>query len=674
MNSPNEIDVIETEWITMPDGARLAARIWLPPNALTSPGPAILEYIPYRRRDHTRIRDEDAHPHLAKAGYACLRVDMRGAGDSDGLMEDEYTQQEIQDGADVVAWIADQPWCDGNVGMFGKSWGAFTCFQVAALKPPALKAIAPVMGTDDRYREDIHFYGGVLGNDNFWWGSIMQLYNSFPPDPEIVGEDRWRKMWKHRLDNMVFWPAQWLEHQTKDETWRRGSISENYSDVQIPVFYFGGWADAYRDTPFRIAEHLDGPVHVMMGPWAHLYPHDASPGPRADFLGETVRFWDQWLKGRNTGLSAEAPLRFWIQESIRPAGTHDHRPGRWVEEPSWPSPNITTQEMWLNREGLGASPKPGRAMTVCSPQNFGSAGGDMCSFAIPGDSPTDCRADAGGALCLRGPLLEAPLDILGQPTLSLKVAADRSQAFVAALLIDEAPNGSQTLISRGFCNLMHRVSDTDPRPIVPGEVIAMDAHLHGIGYRVAAGHRLMVQIASTYWPNLWPAPEPVTLTLAPGESTLHLPVRAADAPDATNPPWAPPTRTAARPVTALTEGSMSRTIETDLTTGVQTARTLIDGGVFGPSGRIRLDDTGTELHDISDRIYTIHPDDPLSARATMEQESIFARDGWQARIKTRSEMRATKTDFILTARVECYDGDKLFHEVEWHHNIPRNGM
>ena len=156
----------------MPDGTQLAARIWLPDEAHNKPVPAILEYLPYRRRDRTRLRDESMHPHFAKAGYAAIRVDMRGSGDSEGVMLDEYTDTETQDGVDIINWLAAQAWCDGNVGMFGKSWGAYNSFQIAARRPPALKAIAPVMGTDDRWLEYIHFYGGVLANDNFWWGSI----------------------------------------------------------------------------------------------------------------------------------------------------------------------------------------------------------------------------------------------------------------------------------------------------------------------------------------------------------------------------------------------------------------------------------------------------------------------------------------------------------------------
>lgn len=666
-------EVMETVWIPMPDGTRLAGRLWLPEGARGKPVGVILEYIPYRRRDRTRMRDESMHPRFAAAGYAAIRVDMRGSGDSDGVMLDEYSDLEIQDGVDTIAWLAEQPWCNGRVGMFGKSWGAYSAFQVAAMRPPALKAIAPVMGTDDRWLEDIHFYGGVLAGDNFWWGSVMQLYNAMPPDPEIVG-DRWREMWKARLDAMTYWPAQWLEHQTPDAVWRRGSISENYADVEVPVYFFGGWADLFRDTPFRIAERLQGPVKILMGPWAHLYPHEGVPGPKMDFPGELIRFWDHHLNGRDTGLMDEPRFRFWLQDSVRPSGAYVERPGRWVEETAWPSANITDRTLWLNAGTLDDSAEEGAAMSICSPQTFGSAGGDMCSFAIPGDMPSDCRIDAGGALCFRGAVLSEPLAILGQPNIRLSVSADKSQAFVATLLIDEAPDGAQTLISRGFANLMHRYSDAAPQPVVPGEEMTVTVPLHGIGYRLAAGHRMMVQIASAYWPVLWPAPEPVTLTLVPGTSKLILPVRMGDASASPRLLPAPQKRREKPPVTEIRAGTMERSIKIDLTDGTHIARFFLDGGVFGPVGRIRLDDTGTEMGDISDRIYRIHPDNPLSAQAVMNQDSHFERGDWSVRLKTAAKMTATMTHFRLSASVECWDGDELFHTVEWNHEIPRNGM
>ncbi len=663
--------VIETVWIPMPDGVQLAARLWLPDT--DQPVPCILEYIPYRRRDRTRMRDESMHPHFAAAGYAAIRVDIRGSGDSEGVMTNEYSEEEMQDGVDIIAWIAAQDWCDGNVGMFGKSWGAYNSFQVAAKRPPALKAIAPVMGCDDRWTEDIHFYGGCLANDNFWWGSIMQLYNAMPPDPQIVGADRWREMWKERLDAMTYWPAMWLEHQTHDAMWRRGSICENYADIEVPVYFFGGWADLFRDTPFRIAEHLNVPVKVLMGPWAHLYPHEGIPGPKANFLVELIRFWDHYLKGIDTGLMDEPRLRFYLQDSVAPSGTIKHRSGTWVEETTWPSTNVTAHTLWLNTGTLDSDAEPGPEMSICSPQTFGHSGGDMCSFAIPGDMPADCRIDAGGALTFRADPASNPLDILGQPTVQLTVKADRPQGIAAALLIDEAPDGAQTLITRGFANLTHRASDTDPEPVIPGQEIQITVPLHGIGHRLAAGHRLVVQIASTYWPILWPSPEPVTLTLTPGTSSLTLPIRAKTN-ETPRPLPEPEKQKAKRPITRTREGSMERSLHTDLTTGEVTERFFLDGGVFGPVGRMRLDETGTEMGDISDRRYSIHADDPLSARATMDQESEFTRDDWKVRIETKAKMTASKTDFHLTASVTCWDGDAEFHHVDWDHTIPRNGM
>ncbi|MBF2759575.1 MAG: CocE/NonD family hydrolase [Ectothiorhodospiraceae bacterium AqS1] len=668
------IEVIETVWIEMPDGTQLAARLWLPEGARKEPVPCILEYIPYRRRDRTRLRDEAAHPLFAAAGYAAIRVDQRGSGDSEGVMTDEYTHTETQDGVDVIAWIAAQDWCDGNVGMFGKSWGAYNSFQVAARRPPALKAIAPVMGTDDRWLEDIHFYGGVLASDNFWWGSIMQLYNAMPPDPEIVGEERWRGMWKERLEAMRYWPAQWLEHQTRDAMWWRGSISENYEDVQIPVYFFGGWADLFRDTPFRLAENLECPLKVIIGPWAHLYPHEAVPGPKIDFIAELIRFWDHTLKGIDNGLMDEAPLRFYLQDSIAPSGYHAMRPGRWVEERSWPSPDVRDRILWLNAGTLGAEPEAGATMSVRSPQTFGSSGGDMCSFAIPGDLPADCRIDAAGAMCFRmDPAAEA-LDILGQPRLRLRLAADRAQGFVAALLIDEAPDGGQNLISRGFANLMHRKSDSAPEAVAPGEVMEITVPLHGIGYRLAAGHRLTVQIASAYWPILWPSPKAVGLAIEPGSSHLALPLRAKDKEDCLRPLPAPAARAGKRPLIEKRKGSMERSLRMDLASGEVCARFFLDGGVFGPVGRVQLTDTGTEMGDISDRIYRIRADDPLSCVATMNQQSVFERGRWRVRIETTAEMRATETDFLIKASVTCFDGDERFHHVDWEHAIPRNGM
>ena len=187
--------MIDPQWIPLSDGSRLCARVWLPESASWRPVPAILEYLPYRRGDVTALEDSLIHPYFAARGYASVRVDIRGSGDSDGILTDEYSEQEHRDALEVIGWLAEQPWCSGAVGMMGISWSGFNSLQVAALRPPALRAIITACSTDDRYDNDVHYYGGVpLGYYLLPWASAMMAFNVRPPDPAIVG-DRWRELW-----------------------------------------------------------------------------------------------------------------------------------------------------------------------------------------------------------------------------------------------------------------------------------------------------------------------------------------------------------------------------------------------------------------------------------------------------------------------------------------------
>lgn len=666
---------VEIEWITLGDGVRLAARIWMPESAQATPAPALLEYIPYRRRDFTRLRDEGIHARLAERGYVSVRVDMRGSGDSEGIMTDEYTEQEILDGVAVVEWLASQPWCDGNVGMFGKSWGAYSSLQVAARRPAALKAIMPVMGTDDRWLEDVHFYGGVLNKDNFWWGAMMQNLISRAPDPAIVGEERWRELWKQRLDAQGLWPATWLEHQTKDEMWIHGSVSADYNAVVTPCYFVGGWNDLYRDTPFRLAQHLKSPVKVLMGPWGHVYPHEAVPGPQIDFIGEMVAWFDHWLRGIDTGLMQEPKLRFWLQDTVAPSVSLDEQPGRWIEEPSWPSPNVASSQLWLGEGGSlrAARPEAEVVLRVCSPSDYGKAAGDMFSMATPGDRPADQRIDAGGALLFHTEPLDVAVDVVGQPSVELVVAVDKPSAFVSVSLIDEDEVGTQVLISRGFANLNHRQGPESAVPVVPGERMRITVPLVGVAQRIAPGHRLMLHVASTNWPGLWPSPERAALSVFLGESALHLPVRAVRSDPAPRVMLKPAPELESPRYSVTRPGSIYRGWETDIIGEVTRYRLAIQGGVLGPIGDIVLHETGTEMGSNYEMVHEIG-DDPLSARSVITQDDYFRRDDWRTSSTSRVEMRATASHFILEAEMKCFDGDALFYEAEWRHEIERNGQ
>ena len=395
----DHVQVIEHTTIPMADGTRLAARIWLPHDAEAKPVPAILEYIPYRKRDFTRMRDATTHAYFAAHGYAGVRVDLGGSGDSEGVLTDEYLECELADGMRVIEWLAEQPWCGSNVGMIGISWGGFNGLQIAARQPAALKAVICVCFTDDRYADDVHYMGGCLLAENLSWASVMFAFNSLPPDPELVGES-WRKMWFERLENSGLWLEQWLTHQKRDDYWRHASVCEDYAAVACPVMAVSGWADGYTNPVFRVLEHLDVPRQGLIGPWSHKYPHQGIPGPAIDFQGVAVRWWDRWLKNRDNGVDDEPMLRVWIQETVHPASSYQYRPGYWAAEAEWPSSNVENHTLELAPGRLTASGAPAEPaeLTIESPLGVGLFGGKWCSYALGADLPYDQREEDGGAL------------------------------------------------------------------------------------------------------------------------------------------------------------------------------------------------------------------------------------------------------------------------------------
>ncbi|MGW1704661.1 CocE/NonD family hydrolase [Streptomyces sp. NPDC002206] len=332
----------EDVWIPLPDGTRLYARIWRP--ITDEPVPALLEYLPYRLSDWTAPRDRQRHPWYAGHGYASVRVDARGHGNSEGLPGDAYDETGPADGVAVVHWLAGQEWCSGRVGMFGISWGGSISLRIAALAPEPLKAIVTVCSTDDRYDNDVHYMGGsVLAVGMHARAATTLAFAARPPDPAHVG-DGWKAMWLKRLEAVHPPIHTWLAHRTRDAYWTHGSVCEDYSAIDATVLAVGGWHDPYRDTVLRLVAHLDpAKVRGLIGPWSRQYPdRGLSPGPSIGFLQETLRWWDQHLKDEDTGVMSEPLLRSWISESHRPATVYETLPGRWVGDTGWPSKNVTT--------------------------------------------------------------------------------------------------------------------------------------------------------------------------------------------------------------------------------------------------------------------------------------------------------------------------------------------
>jgi len=665
---PYRVECHDPVWIPMDDGVELCARLWLPAGAETRPLPAILEYIPYRLRDGSARRDAQHHHYFAGHGYASIRVDIRGSGDSGGVLTDEYLEQELVDGEAILRWLAAQPWCDGRVGMIGISWGGFNGLQLAARQPPELCAVVSVCSTDDRYADDVHYMGGCLLGDNLSWASTMFAYNSLPPDPSVVGED-WRAMWHRRLEGGGLWLATWLEHPHRDAYWRHGSICEDFSRVKVPVLAVSGWSDGYSNAVKRLVASLPDLCQGLIGPWSHKYPHLGEPGPAIGFLQECVRWWDQWLKGRDTGVKEEPALKVWIQDSMPPTTHVGCRPGRWVAEPCWPSPNIVHYKLPLSPDRLHLDGRPGEEeheLTVQSPLTCGLFAGKWCSYAAGPDLAHDQRQEDGGALTFDSPPLAAPLEVMGAAVVEMELAADRPVAMVAARLCDVAPDDKATRVTYGLLNLTHRESHASPSPLEPGRRYRVRLQLNDVAQVFPRGHRLRLSLSTSYWPLAWAPPEPVRLTLFVRGSELHLPVRPPREEDSRLAPFAEPEAAPSIDTTRLEPGHHNWYVHRDL------ARDLSTLEVINDNGRIRLEDSGIEVATRAVETYSSRDDDVDTLEGTTHWERSLSRGDWAVRTVTRTRLTSDAETFRLHATLDAFEGETRVFCRSWDLCLPRS--
>jgi putative CocE/NonD family hydrolase len=661
---PRKIREIEHSWIGMPDGTRLAARIWLPEDAGDRPVPGILEYIPYRKRDGTRLRDEIHHRYFAAHGYACVRVDLRGSGDSEGVLSDEYLQQELEDGVAVIRWIASQPWCSGSVGIIGISWGGFNGLQIAAMQPPELRAIVSVCSTDDRYADDVHYMGGCLLGDNLSWASTMFAFNSLPPDPAIVG-DQWRKLWRQRLEGSGLWLQTWLEHQHRDDYWRHGSICENFAAVQVPVMTVSGWADGYSNAVLRLLADLSAPRLGLIGPWSHKYPHSGVPGPAIGFLQECLRWWDKWLKDIETGIMQEPMLRAWMMESMPPTTFYHQRYGRWVSEATWPSSAISARRYRFAPYRLTSTETPVAEvpLTVRSPLSVGLFAGKWCSYSATPDLPHDQREEDGGALTFTSDPLEAPLEILGAPIAELAVAADRPVAMIAVRLSDVQPDDKATRVTYGVLNLTHRDGHANPTPLEPGKRYRVRVQLNDVAQSFPQGHRLRISISTSYFPLAWPPPEPVRLTIFAGASELVLPQRPHREESVS---FAEPEGAVSGARKGLSESHHNWRVIRDLAEDRSTLEVIDDDGCY------ELEDIGLTLRNKAEEWYSYQGDDFSSVRGETLWRRGIRRGEWDVETITRTVLSGNPSHFKLSAELDAYENEELSFSRYWDIEIDRD--
>ncbi|SDW77615.1 hypothetical protein SAMN05444358_1011727 [Ruegeria halocynthiae] len=653
------IETIENTWITLADGRRLAARLWLPD---TSPAPAILEYLPYRKRDGTASRDETTHTVFAAAGYACIRVDIAGTGDSEGQFDDEYSEQELRDGEEVLAWIAAQDWCDGNVGMIGISWGGFNGLQLSFRQPPALKAVVSVASTVDRYADDIHFMGGCLLSDNVNWGGQMFAYLTRPADPDLRVD--WREDWLARLQTVPFSSVDWLRHQTRDSYWKHGSVCEDWSAIQTPVLAITGWADAYVNAPSTLAANLTVPTKAIIGPWEHRYPHISKLGP-GDFHSEVIGWFDRWLKGQENGVEDLPAYRTYLQEHFNPTPKNSPRHGRWIAETNWPSPNVIEQVWNLAPGGFSQEPAGG-TVTVASPCNVGAESGYFCAgMRIDNELAGDQASDDALSVCFDSAPLQAPLELLGRAKLKFQFSVDRPVAQLVARLCDVSPDGVSQRISYRSLNLCHYRSHETPEALQPGEIYEAEIALNECAHHLREGHVLRLALSTSYWPIVWPGPNSAEVTLCLQNCALCLPVR-----EVTHEIQASePGPAQAYPVLAVEQlrppSAQSERCVTD--DGQVVLETFDDYGKTRDPYHDLIVGSDVRMH------YGIHPDDPATANYKTEWNFTFEREDWHVAISTECRMTCDAQNFYLYRKLRATEGADEIEVLtkEWSETVPR---
>jgi predicted acyl esterase len=501
--------IVRHDTIPMPDGIPLAVTLYLPPGTATTPVPALLEYLPYRKDDAMLARDYGLYAYMADSGYAGARVDIRGTGRSGGrLPEGEYTEQEQLDAEAVIAWLAGQPWCTGAVGMWGISWGGFNAVQVAMRQPPALRAIIAVDASDDLFHDDVHYIDGLLHIDEY--ALMIDHLNALPPAPGYPLDE---ETLGARFDSEP-WLIAWLGQQQDGPYWRRASLRPDYARLTLPAFLIGGWYDGYRDSVPRMLAAAAGPVKALLGPWNHTFPHNAVPGPAIEWRAEAVRWWDHWLKDADTGIMSEPPVTIYVQHWHAPDPGLTELPGCWRAETSLPPERTRFEVLFCHADGTLAAEAGGDSEVAL--RYVPSAGPEAGHWW--GELTPDQRGADAFSLTFDTAPLDADTEILGFPQVELHGGGDTEPLHWFARLSDVAPDGTVTLVTGAG-----RAATPDPlRDATPAAPGGLPLDLHVTSWVFGRGHRIRLSVSNALWPMIWPTPHPATATLRLGRAGTRL--------------------------------------------------------------------------------------------------------------------------------------------------------
>jgi putative CocE/NonD family hydrolase len=666
--------------VKMPDGVELGAVIVRPDS--DGKFPAIMSDSPYRTlgaiksqySDKDYDNTTDGPSYFAEHGYAVVYYDVRGTGNSGGSSPDMYADKERRDGYDMVEWIAAQPWCDGNVGMWGFSYSGVDQWQVGEQNPPHLKTLIVGSANTDVYL-DWNYPGGVLRPWMFFSYSPDMLASNFaPPNLDMVGT-KWAEIWNEHLENNVPWGVGYIKNQLDSAYWHNKSLAPNYDRIKVPVLLWSGWADWYPTPILRAFSKINVPKKVFIGPWAHYWPDMAFPGPRIDWRNIMLSWFDHWLKGKPTGVMDTPPVVLFVRKYKEPTERYyDEDAGFWRYENEWPPARTQSTPMYLSSgqalarkaEGEGGdlhdqyTYKPSVGMT----EGIHSGGG-----IPPWGYQLDQRRDEAYSLTYTTPPLEQDLEVTGDPQAILYASSSAKTAYFNVTLTDVANDGTSKLVTHGALLATHRNSHAQPEPLVPGNVYELKIDIEAISYVFSAGHRIRVDIASANFQNAWPTGEAAVNTIYHGTrypSRVVLPVAPAQSPKLPTPQLPP----SLRPVETADELEMMQPVHQIAFDPVTETVTMTEE----PSGKWKKDASdSTKAKTESRSSFTVSDSNPAEATEKSTTDSYFDLPGGvEIRVESSEVVMSNKDSFLYLPHVDVTINGKEHFSKSWTIQVPRD--
>ncbi len=644
---------MENGWIPMKDSVRLAVTLYMPDGGKAGEKfPAVLEYHPYRKDDGTAERDYALYSYFVRRGYVCARVDIRGFGTSEGVPTDrEYSEQEQLDGLQIISWLAHQPWSNGNVGMMGISWSGFNSLQMAMRQAPELKAIIAVDATAELFHDDVHYMDGMAHIDEFELNMDMAPGMTGAPDYTLD-----EKVLGPRFDAPP-WSLLYLKHQHDGPFWR--SPVRPYGEIKTPCFVVGGLLDGYRDSVTDMLQQTGAPLRAIVGPWNHTFPHDAVPGPQIEWRVEAVRWWDYWLKGRDTGVLNDPKLVIYMQHWHPPDPNLPNVPGEWRREDSWPPHDVRDTVLY---------PQPDHTLARTAPQAEAHQLKYIPSIGVEagfwwGELLSDPRPVDAYSLVYDSAPLKEDLAILGRPRALLQASATAPLADWFARLSDVAPDGTVTQITGAGINGAQRESMAEPRALEPGKVYPLDIVMHLTSWVFPRGHRVRLAVSNAQWPMILPTPYSMTTSLELGNSRLTLPVvpvKGATAP-AFQPPQPAEERKDIKSIGYPWPGEW--TLERDEANQKATVHW---------KGKAETDYPWGEEIDYESLVYDADDAHPETSAVHGEAESIFTLKERELRWRGHLSVTTDQKNLYYKYTRELLKNGQVLKQKTWEETIPRD--